>query len=1178
MPKETEDVQAMEKESIVFHGAGGKVTWTEFEKSIARYFRLKYGSEIGEMLWRNEMPVIEGDDALDRHEFKEHCQIVLEAISISSPQRYATLKPQNSGFWEVDWHLKWRKREWRRMIDIVSMKCKGQALLVVEDLSIDDAARLRKHLVKHFGGASEDVKERELLFDEGLPDKPGGKAFPKGVDIEVKLRQIKSEWIELTRMCPVEDRSTYEYAKERTMVKVIMKHIQQTEYARPLKELLQEMKVERMVKRKIEGGGEQGDVDEIDIDDWEHRNYKDSWLPSFERLRTKLISHYKERKYLGNQRQDDDKKRSLPSMVNKIIDNTVKVMLAPAFGLKPQDRGRSFQRNQGTKRHRSSSSGKNDKKTGDGNRRDNEKKPKCWACGEIGHRSTDPECKAPPGTLHKDAPKRAKTSHARNDKKDYKSKREICKFYRDTGKCKFGAKCKFEHDQHNGSNLKNLNAQQRSSINALKVDLKKQLQNGNDIAKAVNPFLMVRTIPRECDESCVIDTSMLSTVLVDETEFAFDTGSGEGISVHRKDFVYLDESEEARKSVRINGPSCGAPSCLGRGPLVFTFDINGRKMGLLHPRGILAAVPSGGAIFRLVSALKMKHNGIRYITGEYNEPDYVQCLRSGLLIPTESKGNILTIKTSGFANEILDSVEFRKLVSKIAHGLESPLFDLAPYQDGNYFEDGERNRKYAEQEVKLNIAPTDKMAVIKVMLMNESKLSKEERSRLYCRRLGYCDTNIFKVMGSKDELGNFPKLIVLNEDNIGADLTKLKRAPYKRNDPETKMDSPPWWRVQCDGYGGQGSMGSLSEEGASGSYLFTCLSTGSTDIRLYASHKQFPIALHQFLVRVQAEYWTCRVIYVDTHSVNLSTDVEEVLALFQVQLIPISAGTPQELSFAETRVKMIRRVSTAMLTGAPHLGKKFWALSDRNAVFVMDFMPQSTRRYLSSYFMRTGRLIDWNLLGIKVFGAPLVFAPIDGPIHKRAPIAERGYYLGYQWPAMLVLRISDGKVISVSRQKVRVYESAYTGPLDQMMISDSIESEFEINEDQRDDDMVNPDQNDSIVYDGPTVQSIKALRDHKLKLPGSNNKEGSEIEESARFGNTESFREGLYFDDVLSTPVNQLAGRLEENARNGLTLKEALIKAIKETTNGVQRMSLQKGKKRNDDNGISTSNIISKKR
>jgi hypothetical protein len=74
----------------------------------------------------------------------------------------------------------------------------------------------------------------------------------------------------------------------------------------------------------------------------------------------------------------------------------------------------------------------------------------------------------------------------------------------------------------------------------------------------------------------------------------------------------------------------------------------------------------------------------------------------------------------------------------------------------------------------------------------------------------------------------------------------------------------------------------------------------------------------------------------DTHSVNLSKDVEEVLALFQVQLIPISAGTSQELGFAETRVKMIRRVSTAMLAGAPHLGKKFWALSDRNANFVLN--------------------------------------------------------------------------------------------------------------------------------------------------------------------------------------------------------------------------------------------------
>ena len=104
------------------------------------------------------------------------------------------------------------------------------------------------------------------------------------------------------------------------------------------------------------------------------------------------------------------------------------------------------------------------------------------------------------------------------------------------------------------------------------------------------------------------------------------------------------------------------------------------------------------------------------------------------------------------------------------------------------------------------------------------------------------------------------------------------------------------------------------------------------------------------------------------------------------------------------------------------------------------------------------------------------------------------------------------------------------------------------------------------------------MRDHKLKLPGRNYKDGTDIEESARYGNVEAFREGLYFDDVLSTPMTELAGRLEENARKGLTLKEALIKSVKETTKGIQRMSLRKGKKNRDDAGISTSNIMNKKR
>ncbi len=130
------------------------------------------------------------------------------------------------------------------MIDVVSMRCRGRALLTIEELAAENYAQLRKHLVKHYGGANEDVRQRELHFDAGMPDKPGGKPFPKGIDIEAKLQSLKSESIKLTRMCPLQNRGEYEYAKEKTLVKMIIKHLQQTEYAKTIKELLQEMKVE----------------------------------------------------------------------------------------------------------------------------------------------------------------------------------------------------------------------------------------------------------------------------------------------------------------------------------------------------------------------------------------------------------------------------------------------------------------------------------------------------------------------------------------------------------------------------------------------------------------------------------------------------------------------------------------------------------------------------------------------------------------------------------------------------------------------------------------------------------------------------------------------------------------------------------------------------------------------
>jgi hypothetical protein len=89
MSKGKEDsIKEMERESFQFFGNKGEVKWVEFEKSIARHFRMKFGL-IGEKLWRNELPIIVGDDAIGVQEFADHCQEVLEAIGYTQPQKYA---------------------------------------------------------------------------------------------------------------------------------------------------------------------------------------------------------------------------------------------------------------------------------------------------------------------------------------------------------------------------------------------------------------------------------------------------------------------------------------------------------------------------------------------------------------------------------------------------------------------------------------------------------------------------------------------------------------------------------------------------------------------------------------------------------------------------------------------------------------------------------------------------------------------------------------------------------------------------------------------------------------------------------------------------------------------------------------------------------------------------------
>ncbi len=74
---------------------------------------------------------------------------------------------------------------------------------------------------------------------------------------------------------------------------------------------------------------------------------------------------------------------------------------------------------------------------------------------------------------------------------------------------------------------------------------------------------------------------------------------------------------------------------------------------------------------------------------------------------------------------------------------------------------------------------------------------------------------------------------------------------------------------------------------AVGGFVFVP-SSGTIKVKLYATTKQFPAILYQVLQEVETEGYVCREMYFDTFKVNFSAAAEEVAAMFNVKLVPVS--------------------------------------------------------------------------------------------------------------------------------------------------------------------------------------------------------------------------------------------------------------------------------------------------
>jgi hypothetical protein len=349
--------------------------------------------------------------------------------------------------------------------------------------------------------------------------------------------------------------------------------------------------------------------------------------------------------------------------------------------------------------------------------------------------------------------------------------------------------------------------------------------------------------------------------------------------------------------------------------------------------------------------------------------------------------------------------------------------------------------------------------------MNEGKLKRENYERLLHWRFGHANSKVLKAM-------NLIEKSHLNEDCYCCNEAKFKRAPFPKNEGIYVAVAEPYWRLFADGFGGQRSLGCQSHGGAKGGIVFVCPISGTIIVKLYASLKEFPAILYQVLQQVESQGFVCREVMVDTYVVNLSEAVEEVAAMFRTRIIPISAGTLQELAYAERAVRTIGERSRAMLLGASHLPNKMWGCSDIYSAYVNDVLPQPDRNNISPHEKRTGKTPNIEHLHIKVFGCLCQFAPIEGPEHKRASKTEWGYFVGMQWPMCLVYEPQRDKVLSVSRKKIICHEGVYANfDPTQTQSPNAVPQQIKVTADpQRD---VYIDENDEIHG----VHSVKVLKD-----------------------------------------------------------------------------------------------------
>jgi hypothetical protein len=155
--------------------------------------------------------------------------------------------------------------------------------------------------------------------------------------------------------------------------------------------------------------------------------------------------------------------------------------------------------------------------------------------------------------------------------------------------------------------------------------------------------------PKRKKGKTVLTMSLLND-LHDHDRVGMDTCSAVAVSTEPEDFLFIDDSPEAKDSVSLRGVGGEKPMIGGRGPMVVkTLNKHGNELLMFDPSGVYlnqADLDDSQARFRIFGQVRLRRTGLRIVQDKDGDDlDYLIYRNGEMEIPLEIVDEIITVKT-----------------------------------------------------------------------------------------------------------------------------------------------------------------------------------------------------------------------------------------------------------------------------------------------------------------------------------------------------------------------------------------------------------------------------------------------------------------------------------------------------------------------------------------------------